>query len=422
MSQLKLIQYLRAVEALRNGVANADAVRVLGCNQPLVVGPFDQQMADCQAGVATGKQAPGQLVMGGFGAGKSHLLEYLEQRALAQQFVCSRVVISKETPLYDTTKVFCAATETAQVPGVTGQAIQELALRLTPGNSAFEEFSRWANQSRAGISPIFPASLRLHESLRGDTELVEQITDFWAGERLAASKVKQGLAKIGGQGWYDVKSVKKAQLAGERIAFMSRLILGAGFTGWAVLIDEVELIVRYGLQQRGRAYAELARWLGRIKSVQYPGLVVVAAITDDFSAAVIEKDGKNDLDRVPEAFQRKGTDEALAVATWAESGMRTIRRDAVALEPPSDDHLQDTYKLLKGVHAAAYKWSPPNIPAAERQARRAMRSHVRRWINEWDLKRLYPGSAVTTEELHIGPTYEEDTEIGKFEGEDDEED
>lgn len=420
MSQLKPIQYRRAIEALRSGVPNADAVRVLGCNQPMVAGRFDQQLVDCQAGIASGRQARGELIMGGFGTGKSHLLEYLEHRALAQQFVCSRVVISKETPLYDTAKVFRAATETAQVPGITGQAIQEIALRLTPGTSAFEEFSRWANQSGAGISPIFPASLRLHESLRNDPELVEQITDFWAGERLAASKVKQGLARIGGKGWYDVKPVKVAQLASERMTFMSRLIIGAGFNGWAVLIDEVELIGRYGLQQRGRAYAELARWLGRIKSEQYPGLVVVAAITDDFSAAVIEKHGKNDQDRVPEAIQHKGTDEAVTLAMWAESGMRTIRRDAIALETPTDDHLRATYNLLKGVHAAAYTWSPPDIPAAERQVRRAMRSHVRRWINEWDLKRLYPGSAVTTEEQQIGPTYDEDTDIGKFESEDDE--
>jgi hypothetical protein len=419
MSALEPLQYRRAVEALRSGVPNADAVRVLGCNQPTVVARFDRQLADCEEGVAAGRQAPGLLVMGGFGTGKSHLLEYLEHGALAQRFVCSRVVISKETPLYDPAKVFRAAVETARVPGVTGQAIQEIALRLNPGGAPFGEFSRWANQPRAGVSPIFPATLRLHESLRNDPELVEQVTGFWAGDRLAPSKVKQGLARIGGRSWYDVKAVKVGQLASERITFMPRLILGAGFKGWVVLIDEVELVGRYGLQQRGRAYAELARWLGRITSEQYPGLAVVAAITDDFSAAVIEQDGKHDQDRVPEALKRKGTDEAAALAARAEAGMRIIRRDAIVLEPPSSEDLQATYEVLKRVHAGAYAWSPPDIAAAERELRRAMRSHVRRWINEWDLKRLYPGSAVTTEEQQIGPTYDEDLEIEKPGEEDD---
>jgi hypothetical protein len=37
-----------------------------------------------------------------------------------------------------------------------------------------------------------------------------------------------------------------------------------------------------------------------------------------------------------------------------------------------------------------------------------MRSHVRRWINEWHLKRLSPESAVTIREEQIGPTHGED--------------
>jgi hypothetical protein len=37
-----------------------------------------------------------------------------------------------------------------------------------------------------------------------------------------------------------------------------------------------------------------------------------------------------------------------------------------------------------------------------------MRSHVRRWRNEWDLKRLYPGAAVVTEEQTLKSSYDED--------------
>jgi hypothetical protein len=38
-----------------------------------------------------------------------------------------------------------------------------------------------------------------------------------------------------------------------------------------------------------------------------------------------------------------------------------------------------------------------------------MRSDVRRWVNEWDLKRLYPGAELSMdEEREIRPTYEQD--------------
>jgi hypothetical protein len=40
-----------------------------------------------------------------------------------------------------------------------------------------------------------------------------------------------------------------------------------------------------------------------------------------------------------------------------------------------------------------------------------MRSHVRRWINEWDLRRLYPGVDISTEERELRPSYSEDAEI-----------
>jgi hypothetical protein len=65
----------------------------------------------------------------------------------------------------------------------------------------------------------------------------------------------------------------------QRIRFAARLIAAAGYRGWILLIDEVELIGRYTLLQRGRSYSELARWMGKIDGDQYPGLATVAAIT-----------------------------------------------------------------------------------------------------------------------------------------------
>ena len=38
-----------------------------------------------------------------------------------------------------------------------------------------------------------------------------------------------------------------------------------------------------------------------------------------------------------------------------------------------------------------------------------MRSYIRRWVNEWDLRRLYPGAELAPEiEQEMHPTYEED--------------
>jgi hypothetical protein len=326
--------------------------------------------------------------------------------ALAQNFVASRVVISKETPLYDPAKVFRAAVEAAHVPRRNGMAVHEIALSLRQDSKAYAELYRWANDSDAGIAAIFPATLLLHERLSGDPELVESIRNFWSGDPLPIARVRDGLRQIGEAAAFSLRATKAREITEQRFAFVSRLIQGAGYRGWALLIDEVELMGRYSLLQRGRSYAELARWLGRIEGLQVPGLATVAAVTDDFAAKVLYE--KGDRDYVAPKLRDRGTAEFLGLAARAEAGMRIIERDALVLLPPSRDTLSLTYEQLRGIHSRAHEWDPPEVPAAELALTRTMRSHVRRWINEWDLKRLYPGAAVSTEERELRPTYEED--------------
>jgi hypothetical protein len=91
--------------------------------------------------------------------------------------------------------------------------------------------------------------------------------------------------------------------------------------------------------------------------------------------------------------------------------MRIIEHDAVSLVPPDDSVLDQTYLKLKDIHARAYGWDPPDVESGHKAVRRAIRSYVRRWINEWDLKRLYPDAAVNTEEQELRPSYEEDRDL-----------
>jgi hypothetical protein len=404
------IDYRRALEALRNGVPNRHAVSVLGSNQRKAERVFLDRLSSVATSAKEGKQVPGLLIAGGFGTGKSHLLDYFEHLAVSKNFVCSRVVISKETPLFDPAKMYLAAIDGAVVPSISGEAIREIALRLHPDSQRYAEFFQWANSPASGLSDLFTATLLLHERLNNDPELVDQITNFWSGERLAISRIRQGLKQINCSGMYSLKPVKVKILALQRFIFASRLILAAGYSGWVLLIDEVELVGRYSLLQRGRSYAELARWLGRVEGDVYPGLTAVAAITDDFGLAVLQE--KSDRDIVAARLRGKETDEYVILAGRAETGMRLIEREALTLEPPDVSALTHTYQRLKEIHSKAYDWDPPEIPTAATSMTRRMRSYVRRWVNEWDLKRLYPGAElVTEEEQQISPTYEQDDSL-----------
>jgi hypothetical protein len=146
--------------------------------------------------------------------------------------------------------------------------------------------------------------------------------------------------------------------------------------------------------------------MGRIEDVQHPGLTAVAAVTDDFDLAILQE--KGDRDYVGAKLRDRGTEEFMSLAARAETGMRIIEREALTLEPPTASSLEATHLRLREIHAQAYEWQPPAVQTGDVSMRRAMRSHVRRLINEWDLSRLYPGAGIHTEEQELHPTYAED--------------
>ncbi len=49
----------------------------------------------------------------------------------------------------------------------------------------------------------------------------------------------------------------------QRFEFLSRFFRSAGYNGWVLLFDETEMVSKYSVRQRGKAYAHLAQLLGQ---------------------------------------------------------------------------------------------------------------------------------------------------------------
>jgi len=399
----------RAIEALRAGVPNRDAVRYLGSSQPAIEDRFRGQLAGVKEGIDRETSVPGLLVAGDFGSGKSHLLEYFQHVALEENFVCSKVVISKETPLYDPAKVYQAAMQSAKVPGRKGPALPEIALKLgaTFNSPEYAEFFDWLNGPDNGLNSRFAATMFVFQHARSAPEVQDQIIRFWAGSRLAVADVRRWLRDSGEAVTYRIDQVPAKMLALQRYSFAPRLMVAAGFSGWVILIDEVELIGRYSLPQRARSYAELARWMGKLEGEETPRIAAVLAITAQFESAVLDE--RNDEETVPGRLRTRGGDESLLVATQAERGMRIIRRDRVRLDPPTSSTISAIHDLVRDLHAVAYEWDPPRgFTSGDRS--HTIRQHVKRWINEWDLKRLYD-HVPDTEIQDVRETYTENRDF-----------
>lgn len=384
MTPVTLIDARRAIEALRAGVPSRHAVQALGCDQAEIETRFSRLLEAVRQRPEV--QEPGLLVQGRFGVGKSHLLAYLEQLALAQGFVCSKVVISKETPLYDPVKVIRAALRAVVAPGRRGSGLREIAAALQTDGQGYADLEAWAHEPGTGLNSRFPASLALFRRSGLASEGGDRATAFWLGEPLGAGELRRHLRAAGERTPYRLESAQLRELALQRLRFTPRLARAAGFAGWILLVDEVELVGSYSLLQRGRAYAELARWLGRVRGDPCPGLGTVLALMANYEAEVLE--GKGDLEVVPERLRLRGQAD---LARRAEQGMRAIRRERLSLRPSSQETLHDVHDQVRRIHAQAYGWDPPAAPPAARPASTSLREHIRSWINGWDLERLYPG-------------------------------
>lgn len=404
----------RAIEALRSGVPNRDAVRELGSSQPEAEWQFIE-MLERSAGF--GRPLPatrGMLVSGDFGAGKSHLLAHLEQLALSRNFASSRVVISKETPLYDLGKVFVSAVENGKIPGRNGRFMEELSLALKPGTENYDLFSGAIAKAAldGDMSMIFPATRIVHERSQ-DQDIINEIESFWAGDRIAVASVRKGLRSIGEAQNYRFPAPKAAELPLQRLRFAAELIRGAGYAGWIVFLDEIELIGNYSILQRGRSYAEIAHWMGRAPETDRPGLISVGAVTGDFVPAVIDTDGKQDGDKIVPRLRESARYGDLADA--AEAGMEVLKREAFALQPVRETDVEATLEKLRGIYAKAYGWRPPSASVASETAghMNQMRYKVRSAINEWDLLRLRPGYRPDIEAQEFQHDYGEDSDLEK---------
>jgi hypothetical protein len=397
------IQARRTIEALRSGVPSRDAVQALGSAQPEIETRFREKLA----ALRQGGRVPGLLFGGDFGTGKSHLIEYLQHVALEERFVAGKIVISKETPLHDPVKVFRAAVASAIVPGRRGAALAEIVGSLDFDGPGHASLVHWVASDEAELNERFAATLYLYRDLHHeDPEFADRVLRFWSGDPIALGELKRKLREAGEASTYVIASVPQRELALQRFRFLAQLCVAAGFGGFVLFLDEVELIGRYSLLQRAKSYGEIARWLPGIEDEPLPGLLAVLAITEDFVPAVLDE--KNDYENVPSRLRLRD-DEVLAAR--AARGMRALEHDLVSLRRPEPARLEKTNRKLREQYRTAYGWSVPEDGADDFGGTRSMREYVRAWINEWDLRRLDPSYRPEIEFEQMVSDYAEETEL-----------
>ncbi|MCA9421018.1 MAG: DUF2791 family P-loop domain-containing protein [Nitrospira sp.] len=382
----------RVIEGLRAGVPNRHVVTALGCLQPEVEGRFRRLLEATQQNVTTGPCPRGMVIEGEFGSGKSHILEYLQNLALDANFLCSRIVISKETPLYHPVRLYYSAIEAAVIPNKRGEVFSEIAGECDVWAPRYKNLVAWVNNPESQIDARFAATLMLYERLSSDMELGHRMTRFWTGDPIGVGDLKKYLQEAGFGERYAFGKVSAGELALQRFQFAARLMQAAGYAGWILLIDEAELIGRYSVNQRAKSYAEVARLMNLDGGPALPGLGAVLALTDEFREEVLEK--KGDKVKLLEKLRAKNTEAERVLADKAEKGMRLLESQRIPLGHPPNETIQEAYQTIRSLHLKGHGWhmweNAKNGPA-QIVPGNSMRKYVKSWVTHWDSLRFYPG-------------------------------
>lgn len=395
------VQRLRAVEALRAGVPNRDVARFFPPHQSDVEARWNEALE--KAG--QGQSAPGLLLEGDFGTGKSHWLERLEHLALEENWVCSTVVLNKETPLHDANKLLHAAAESALLGGRNGPALGEIAHSYSSEAPGYRELFDWVHGPER--DPRLAVSLWLFERTP-DPEVRGRVIAEWMGAPMLVGEMKTALREAGQTSPVIPKPRRDNGL--EKWEFLTRFFHSAGYGGWAVLLDETEMISKYSVRQRGRSYAHLAQLLGAAKG-GVPGLVCAATITKDYAGQVLHG-RKNDAVQIP--LKMENTRDDLLGAP-AIAGMRAIEKSGIDLRPPTRAQVDELFDKTRIFYGQAYDWDAPNLEnRREYSGSTSLREHLRWWINAWDLLRLYGHKSDTIVET-LEFSYNEDADLQRDE-------
>ena len=151
-------------------------------------------------------------------------------------------------------------------------------------------------------------------------DYLEQIATFWSGGRINISELKKQL-RLARSSALNLKPRKYPELAPERFVFAAGLIRAAGYKGWIILLDEIELVAKFPILGRAKSYVNLMWLLGYAKT-NMANAYCVAAATREFTGEIIDQ--KRDNVKIPLSVGKRNPQ----LAELAAAALRQIPESA----------------------------------------------------------------------------------------------
>ncbi|MDR1299691.1 MAG: ATP-binding protein, partial [Oscillospiraceae bacterium] len=242
------------IEALRSGVSSREVGYCFSSARP----GLTRELHNALAAVSEGGASGGRIITGKYGEGKTHLLNTVFNMAHERNMVVSAVTLSKESPLSNLGVLYPKVLQATYLPGKIQPGVSDIFERLSAGSPATTELLEYC-LTKLECNKLYYV-LKAYIGTQSDEEKYMLLGDI-EGEFMANATVRQIYKRIYGEGAVFNTAFTKARHMADYFAFVSRLFLSAGYSGWAILFDEAELIGRMSKKARQSAYANMAALL-----------------------------------------------------------------------------------------------------------------------------------------------------------------
>ncbi len=354
------------VDAIRQGVVPGKNLEYLAVGQTTIRKHFSELIEETARGKCFFK-----FIRGPYGAGKSFVCSWLKEQTLEKDLIVSNIVIGPNQPLSDLPVFFAGLVQGIRTPEKRdGNALADILEswllgihRKTAkiegveiGNSCkVDELGELVEQrveeeleTIASLDPSFAPAVRAfyRARLAGDLSTAVNAISWLSGSHSLSSNA---LKSIG------VKGVLEPNTVFSRLRALLKVIAGARYRGFVLLVDEVELIRRYPHQKsREQAYETLRLLIDEVGKNELPSCLIIFTGTDSFFED-----------------ERAGLPSYEALANRVLSPMdnisvKSFKQPVVELEGLNKDKLKNVVSRVRDIHGVAYKWdAKARMPDAE---------------------------------------------------------
>lgn len=228
------IEARRTIEALRYGIVPTHRIRELSVG-------VERERASLQEAFETNERAGGdvRIVLGEYGAGKSHFFELAAQEALARNFIVATASLDlREVPPNRPQRIYNRLIRSLRYPDFEDTGALVPLLERIVGQPAL--FAALVEDLRG---TIFATALHNYSLMRTRPgEELELLFDWISGEKVFIKNVRDALAVKGKE--YPAPALPQMTTTADQYCYMLNgwgwLAHRAGYAGLAVLIDESE--------------------------------------------------------------------------------------------------------------------------------------------------------------------------------------